>query len=141
MSNYAIKQLSVFVENKKGELTDITTLLSQNGISLKSINLVDSSDFGILRIIVNETQKAKDILDNNGFSLTITEIFAVSIDDHIGSFNEVVSTLSEHGINIEYTYTISNAKNGAFIFKVNPEDFAKATEILSNSNVELIESI
>jgi hypothetical protein len=141
MSTYAIKQLSVFVENKKGELTDITTLLSNNNISLKSINLVDSSDFGILRIIVDEIQKAKEILDNNGFSLTITEVFAAQIDDHIGSFNEVVATLSSHDINIEYTYTISNAKNGAFIFKVNPEDFQKATELLHESNVELIENI
>mgnify|MGYP003571696516 CR=1 FL=1 len=141
MSTYGIKQLSVFVENKKGELTDITTLLSQNGISLKSINLVDSSDFGILRIIVDDTLKAKEILDKNGFSLTITEVFAALIDDHIGSFNEVVSTLSQHGINIEYTYTISNNQNGAFIFKVNPEEFDNATQILHESKVELITAI
>ncbi len=141
MSSYGIKQLSVFVENKKGELTDITTLLSQNGISLKSINLVDSSDFGILRIIVNDTQKAKEILDNNGFSLTITEVFGALIDDHIGSFNEVVSTLSQHDINIEYTYTISNNQNGAFIFKVNPEDFDNATKILQESDVELLTTV
>lgn len=141
MHNYGIKQLSVFVENKKGELTDITTLLSQNEISLKSINLVDSSDFGILRVIVDDTAKAKEVLDNNGFSLTITEVFAAQIDDHIGSFNEVVSTLSEHGINIEYTYTISNCSNGAFVFKVNQEDFDKATSILHDSKVVLLDTI
>ncbi len=117
---YAIKQLSVFIENKKGELTDITNILSTNKISLKAINLVDTTEFGILRLLVDDAESTKRILDDNGFSLTITDVFAISIDDHIGSFNEVLTVLSENDINIEYTYTINSSKNGAFIFKVSP---------------------
>ena len=141
MSKFTIKQLSVFIENKKGELTDITTLLSQNKISLKSINLVDTSEFGILRLLVDDVDTTKRVLDSNGFSLTITEVFAASIDDHIGSFNEVVTVLSNNDINLEYTYTINNCTNGAFIFKVAKKDFAKATKLLAKSKVKLLDSI
>lgn len=136
-----IKQLSIFVENKTGELTDVTTLLSDNGLSIKSINLVDSSDFGILKLIVDNEKKAKEVLDKAGFSLKITDVFAVAIDNHVGSFNEVVSTLSQNNINVEYTYTISNAQNGAFIFKVGINDFDKSEKVLKEAGVKLLKNI
>ena len=136
-----IKQLSIFVENKTGELTDVTTLLSDNGLSIKSINLVDSSDFGILKLIVDDEKKAKEVLDKAGFSLKITDVFAVAIDNHVGSFNEVVSTLSQNNINVEYTYTISNAQNGAFIFKVGINDFDKSEKVLKEAGVKLLKNI
>jgi len=136
-----IKQLSIFVENKTGQITDVTTLLSNNGLSIKSINLVDSSDFGLLRVIVDDEKKAKEILDENGISLKITDVFAIEIDDHVGSFNDVVTTLSTNNINIEYTYTVSNTKNGAFIFKVNPIEFDKVTQILEEKNIKILKGI
>ena len=136
-----IKQLSIFVENKKGELTDVTTLLSNNNLSIKSINLVDSSDFGLLRVIVDDEQKAKEVLDDAGFSLKITDVFAVAIDNHVGSFNDVVLALSSNDINIEYTYTVSNATTGAFIFKVNPSEFNKVIDILNSKNIKILEGI
>ena len=138
---YAIKQLSIFIENKQGELTDITSLLSKNKISMKAINLVDTSDFGILRLLVDDEETTKRIMDENGFSLTISDVFAAQIDDHIGSFNEVVEILANNSVNLEYTYTINNGKNGAFIFKVNSNDFEKATKLLSKSKVKLLEKI
>ncbi len=138
---YSIKQLSIFIENKKGELTQLTEILSKNKISIKAINLVDGSDFGILRILVDDSNSTKRILDDNGFSLTISEVFAIQIDDHIGSFYEVISLLSQNDINIEYTYTINSSEKGAFIFKVSNNDFSKATKILSKSKVKLLENI
>jgi hypothetical protein len=138
---YSIKQLSIFIENKKGELTQLTEILSKNKISIKAINLVDGSDFGILRILVDDSNSTKRILDDNGFSLTISEVFAIQIDDHIGSFYEVISLLSQNDINIEYTYTINSSEKGAFIFKVSNDDFTKATKILSKSKVKLLENI
>ncbi|QKF81951.1 amino acid-binding protein [Halarcobacter ebronensis] len=137
----AIKQLSIFLENKKGELTDITNVLSTNKISIKALNLVDSSDFGILRLLVDDIQSAKRIMDDSGFSSTISEVFAVSIEDHIGSFNEVLTLLSQNDINIEYTYTINSSLNGAFIFKVSKDDFEKATKVLAKSKVKLLKVI
>ncbi|WP_320033935.1 amino acid-binding protein [Halarcobacter sp.] len=137
----AIKQLSIFLENKRGELTDITNILSANKISIKALNLVDGSEFGILRLLVDDLESAKRIMDDNGFSSTTTEVFAVLIDDHIGSFNEVLTVLTENDINIEYTYTINSSNSGAFIFKVSIEDFEKATKVLSKSKVKLLKNI
>ncbi len=136
-----IKQLSIFVENKPGQITDVTTLLSKNGLSIKSINLVDSSDFGLLRVIVDDVQKAKEVLDDNGISLKITDVFAVSIDDHVGSFNEVVLALSTNNINVEYTYTVSNSHNASFIFKVNSGKFNEAIAILQEKNIKVINEV
>jgi len=141
MKKYAIKQLSIFVENKMGELTDITTLISKNNISFKSINLVDANEFGILRVIVDDSDKTKKVLDDEGFSLTITDVLAVEIDDHVGSFNEVITELSNNNINIEYTYTINNNQKGAFVFKVASSDLLNAAEVLHNSNIKILEEI
>lgn len=135
-----IKQLSIFIENKMGELTQVTKLLSQNGLSIKSINLAEASDFGLLRVIVDEPQKAKEILDSAGFSLKISEVFAVGIDDHIGSFNEVVHLLFENGINIEYTYTVNASQNGAFVFKVTPVKLAHAIKLLEDNSIAIVKS-
>ncbi|XOB60615.1 amino acid-binding protein [Campylobacterota bacterium DY0563] len=137
----AIKQLSIFLENKRGELTDITNILSTNKISIKALNLVDGSEFGILRLLVDDLESAKRIMDDNGFSSTTTEVFAVLIDDHVGSFNEILTLLTENDINIEYTYTINSSNSGAFIFKVSIEDFEKATKVLSKSKVKLLKNI
>ncbi len=136
-----IKQISVFVEDKMGELTDITTILSENGISLKSINLVDSSDFGLLRIIVDDTKKAAFVLEKEGFSLTITNVIAVKIKNRVGSFNEVVTALSKNDVNIEYIYTVDSDTEGIFIFKVSPKDFEKAENILKENGIETLKSI
>ncbi len=136
-----IKQISVFVEDKMGELTDITTILSENGISLKSINLVDSSDFGLLRIIVNDTKKAAFVLEKEGFSLTVTNVLAIKIKNRVGSFNEVVTALSKNDINIEYIYTVDSDTKGVFIFKVSPKDFEKAENILKENSIETLKTL
>ena len=136
-----IKQISVFVEDKMGELTDITTILSDNGISLKSINLVDSSDFGLLRIIVDDTKKAAFVLEKEGFSLTITNVIAVKIENRVGSFNKVVTALSKNDVNIEYIYTVDSDKEGIFIFKVSPKDFEKAEKILKENAIETLKTL
>ena len=136
-----IQQLSIFVENKKGELSDITTLLALNNISISSINLSDASDFGILRLIVSDNEKAKSILDKKGFSSRLTNVFAVEISDHIGSFNSVIKALAKEDINIEYTYTLSNAQIGAFIFKVQDRELNHAIDTLESEKINLLSEV
>ena len=136
-----IKQLSIFIENKRGQLADITTLLSQNNLSIKSINLVDSNEYGILRVIVDDTLKAKKILDDAGISLKIVEVFAVEINNCLGSFNAVVSLLSSHDIDIQYTYIINTSQNGAFVFKVTPSFIDKTIELLKQNGIKILEDI
>ena len=136
-----IQQLSIFVENKKGELSDITTLLALNNISISSINLSDASDFGILRLIVSDNEEAKSILDKKGFSSRLTSVFAVEISDHIGSFNSVIKALAKENINIEYTYTLSNAQIGAFIFKVQDRELNHAIDTLESEKINLLSEV
>jgi hypothetical protein len=136
-----IQQLSIFVENRQGELSDITTLLAKNSISISSINLSDASDFGILRLIVDDKQKAKAVLDEAGFSSRFTGVFAVEISDHVGSFNSVINALSSENIDIEYTYTLSNAQIGAFVFKVLDLDLNRAIGILQDEKINLLDKV
>ncbi len=135
---YEIEQLSVFLENKEGELADLTKVLSENRVSIKSILLADSSDFGLVRSIVNNPQKAKAVLEDAGFSVKLTKVFAVKIDDYIGSFNKVVSILSQNGINILYTYSFYENESGVFVFSVS--DIKKSIEVLRNNSIETIEA-
>lgn len=135
---FAIKQLSIFLENKEGELNDLTKALSSNDVALKSIMLVDSNDFGIVRMLVDNPEKAKVVLDEAGFSVRITDVFGVKIKDRIGSFNAVVQTLSKAHVNINYTYSFYEDENGIFIFSVSQKDFAKATLSLAESGTEVV---
>lgn len=135
---YAIKQLSVFIENKAGELSDFTHVLSKNDISIKSILLADSTDFGLVRTIVDNPEKAKAILEEEGFSVRFTNVFGVKIDDVVGSFDKVVTALAEKNINIQYTYSFYEASTGIFIFSVDKKYFEEAIKILEEQNIEIV---
>lgn len=135
---YTIKQLSVFIENKTGELSDFTHVLSKNGISIKSILLADSTDFGLVRTIVDNPDKAKAILEDNGFSVRFTDVFGVKIDDVVGSFDKVVSALSKNNINIQYTYSFYESDTGIFIFSVEKNRFKEAVQSLLDAKLEVI---
>jgi len=135
---YTIKQLSVFIENKTGELSDFTHVLSKNGISIKSILLADSTDFGLVRTIVDNPDKAKAILEDNGFSVRFTDVFGVKIDDVVGSFDKVVTALSKCDINIQYTYSFYESDIGIFIFSVEKDKFSEAVQSLLDAKLEVI---
>jgi len=135
---HTIKQLSVFIENKTGELSDFTHVLSKNGISIKSILLADSTDFGLVRTIVDNPDKAKAILEDNGFSVRFTDVFGVKIDDVVGSFDKVVTALSKCDINIQYTYSFYESDIGIFIFSVEKDKFSEAVQSLLDAKLEVI---
>lgn len=135
---YAIKQLSVFIENKAGELSDFTHALSKHDISIKSILLADSTDFGLVRTIVDNPEKAKAILDEEGFSVRFTNVFGVKIEDVVGSFDKVVRALAKKNINIQYTYSFYEANTGIFIFSVDNKYFEEAISILEEENIQIV---
>ncbi len=140
MDKYAVKQLTVFLENKKGELTDVTTILSDEGITLRSLLLLDSTDFGILRLILDNPEKAKNILTSAGYTVKENHVFAVRMVDEIGSFNKVANIMSQQDINILYTYAFRNDGSGVFVFKVQRSDFSGAVEALKKGEVEILET-
>lgn len=139
MEKYAIKQLSVFLENKKGELSDITNILTEEEISIQSLLLLDSTDFGILRLILKTPERAKEVLTAAGFTVRENQVFAVKVADEIGSFNKVARILSKTGIDILYTYAFRSGNEGVFVFKVGRDDFATAVKALQEGQIEIVE--
>jgi hypothetical protein len=128
------------MENNKGELSEISTVLSNEKINIKSLLLVDSTDFGILRLIVEDTDKAIQILVDSGYTVKVNQVFAVKAADKIGSFSQVVKILSQQDINILYTYAFSEDQFAVFIFKVEKGDFDNAVEALKKSDIELFDN-
>lgn len=124
-----IKQLSVFVENRPGRLSAITRLFGDNGIDIRAMSIADTKDFGILRLIVNDPDKALEVLKANDFSVTITNVIAIGIDDVPGGLAGAMETLYENNVSVEYMYAfISKTENTAYvIFRVeNNENAALA---------------
>lgn len=134
-----VKQLSIFLENKTGRLHEITKLLADEKISIETINLVEAGDFGILRLIVDDAQATKDMLEDRGLSVKITPVIVVEILDKVGCFNKVVSVLSD--IDIHYTYTVNSHDMGAFIIKVAEEKIDKAISLLESDGVIVSDAV
>lgn len=140
MEQYAIRQLSIFLENNRGELTEITAVLSDAKINIKSLLVVDSTDFGILRLIVENTDKAKQVLSENGYTVKENQLFGVKAEDKIGNFNQVAAILSQQDINILYVYTFREEQIAVFMFKVEKNDFEKAVKALLDNQIEMLDN-
>ena len=97
-----VKQLSVFVENKQGALSDVVALLSENGINMRAISIADTQDFGVLRMIVQDCEKAKAVLKAEKVIVAVNEVVAVELADKPGALSEVLKVLSGGGVNVEY---------------------------------------
>ena len=139
MEKFEIRQLSVFLEDKQGELTEVTSILMEENIDIKSLLLVDSTDFGILRLIVNDADKAKLVLNQKGYAVKENRLFAVKAEDKAGSFNNVVKVLCREEVDIVYTYAFSEKGTAVFLFKVGDGDFQKAIKSLQDNQIELID--
>lgn len=132
-----IKQLSVFIENKEGRLDEVLNNLSEGGVNLLSASLADTTDYGVLRLIAAEPDKAKDILKNAGFTARIDEVIAVVVPDAVGSLAKVISMLHKGGINISYIYGLSINGDGAPI-AIKTDNNEKAASILEAANVKTL---
>lgn len=133
-----VKQISVFVENKPGKLAEFTDVLSNQGVSMRALSIGENPDFGIVRIIVNDSYKTACILKEAGYVFSITPVLGVAISDEPGSFSRIIKLLGDNGVNIEYTYAFTaREKDMAYmIFRVADEE--KAIETLSSNGVQLI---
>lgn len=111
----AIRQISVFVENKPGRLAEITGFLAEGGVSIRAFSIADTTDFGILRLIVSDTQKAAEVLKAAGVAVSITEVVGISIPDVTGAFAKVVKVLADAGENVEYAYAFLTLRQGTLM--------------------------
>ena len=124
-----ISQLSIFVENKAGKLVEITEVLGHAGIDIRAMSIADTQDFGILRLIVSDAEKAKEVLTNNGNIVSITKVTAVAVDDRPGALTEVIKLLADNGVNIEYMYAMTRPVNGKPVMIMSFKDIDAAERI------------
>ncbi len=125
-----IKQLSVFVENRNGRMLDIARTLAQNDIDISALSLADTSDFGVLRLIVDKPDKAKKALNDIGIVVKISDVIAIVMDDAPGGMAKALEVISNNGISIEYMYACIGKTSGKALMVLRTEDTEKAEEIL-----------
>lgn len=133
-----VEQISVFVENKAGTLAEVTKEFFDHGIDMRALNIAETTDFGVLRAIVNDTEKAASVLAEAGYIYSVTRVLAVAIPDEAGSLYKILDLLKSNDIDLEYTYAfITRDKETAYmIFKV--KDNEKAIELLQKNNIRLV---
>ena len=115
----SITQISIFLENRAGQLSEITKILSENSIDLKALNIAETADYGILRIISDDSDKAAKLLRDNGFIVTETPVAAAAVPNKAGGLNDLLNIISNEEIDIEYMYSVFGQKDGLayMIFK------------------------
>ncbi len=133
-----VEQISVFLENKAGRLAEVTRILSEAGVNIRALSLADTSDFGILRLIVNDNEKAKEALKANGFTVGKTDVVAVEVEDRPGGLHKILDILRKAGINVEYMYAFvqQSGNNAVIIFRFDNLD--EAVRVLTENGVTVI---
>lgn len=132
-----VEQLSIFIENKSGRLAEITRILGETGINIRALSLADTSDFGILRLIVNDCDKANTVLKEAGFTVSMTEVVAVEVPDRPGGLSTILQALDREAINVEYMYAFVErcGGNAVIIFRFDETDSAIAALKAHNFNM------
>ncbi|MGN0605490.1 MAG: acetolactate synthase [Oscillospiraceae bacterium] len=133
-----IKQISIFVENKQGRLSAILNILRDNDIDIRALSIADTMDFGILRLIVNNYDKAYEVLKNHECTVTVTDVIGVGISDEPGGLSKVMEMLDQNQINIEYMYAFITENNGTANVILRVEDNDKAIGVLTRNNVRVL---
>ena len=131
-----LNQLSVFLENREGRLDQVLETLKNNGVNIVSLSLADTSDYGMLRMIVSDSEAAKDALRAAGFSAMLTSVLGVKMAHKAGSLQACLSELSKEGINIEYMYALATSGDDASIV-IKTTDLEKTAEVLSAKGIAL----
>jgi hypothetical protein len=133
-----IKQLSIFLENKSGRLSEVTTILGEAGINMTAFSIADTSDFGILRVIVSEPERALKILKENKFSGNLTDVVCLSCPNKAGALSKALVILNDEGISIEYMYAFSLGETANIVIR--PTNVQKCIEVLQLHELDLLKS-
>ncbi len=134
----AIKQLTVFVQNRKGSMVALTDVLSKNDINIRALSIAETEDFGVLRLIVNDEAAAEKILEDNGYLIKVIDVVGVKIGDEPGALTAALDVLDKENINVEYLYAFMarTEKHAYVVLRV--EDNTAAETALENAGLHLI---
>lgn len=132
-----VEQISIFIENKSGRLAEVTQVIGEAGVNIRALSLADTSDFGILRLIVDKTDLAKSVLKERGFTVNKTEVVAVEVPDRPMGLYGILKVLDENRINVEYMYAFVErcGENAVIIFRFDDTESAIRTLLSSGFNV------
>ena len=131
----SIHQISVFLENRSGQLAQITQLLAQNGVDLRAISIAETADYGILRMIVGNAEKTTSILMQHGYLLSMTPVLVISVPDQPGGIAPVLATLAEGNIDIEYMYSLFTHVEGKAYIVFRVSETEKFTSLLASHGI------
>ncbi|MDO5823246.1 ACT domain-containing protein [Methanobrevibacter sp.] len=140
MMKMKIKQLSVFLENRKGSLSKPLELLSNNNINIRAMSMADTSEFCILRLVVNDPLKGKEILEENNFLVKVTDIIGVEMNDAPGGLTEVLKVLKDNEIDLEYLYAFTHDKTNKAILLLHTDNLEGLISALQENNIPLVPS-
>ena len=134
----AIKQLTVFVENKQGALVAVTDTLAKHNVNMRALSIAETQDFGMLRLIVNDEKTAEKILTEEGYLIKVIDVVGVKISDEAGKLSEALSVLDKAGINMEYLYAFMTRTEKHAYVVLRVEDNAVAEKALSDAGFKIV---
>lgn len=133
-----ITQISVFLENKKGRIREITQTLSNANLNIRALSIAETKDFGVVRMILNQPEEAYQVLKNQGLVVRKTDVLAIEVEDQPGGLNGVLSVLEDNNINVEYLYSFVEKATEKALMVMRFENIAQALQILQAQNVSLV---
>ncbi|MCR5026259.1 MAG: acetolactate synthase [Methanobrevibacter sp.] len=132
-----IKQLSIFLQNRMGSLSKPLEVLSENDINIRAMCMADTSEFGILRLVVDNPIKGKEVLEENNFLVKITEIIGVEMNDAPGGLTSVLNVIKENNIDLEYLYAFTHDKADKAILLLHTDDIDNLIDVLTEKNITI----
>lgn len=133
-----IKQLSLFVENQPGSLSKVCQVLKENRINISTLSLADTREYGILRLLIQEHERARDVLEKTGYVVKVTDVLALTVPDHPGGLADTLAILDKHALSVEYMYAFTYGRSNKAIIVFRFENPEKAIAMLKDEPIELV---
>ncbi len=133
-----VEQISIFIENKSGRLAEVSGILGDSGVNIRALSLADTSDFGILRLIVDDSEKALQVLRGHKFTVSKTEVIGVAVPDSPGGLSSILHILDQNNVNVEYMYAFveRSGDNAVIIFRF--DDIDEAIRVLAENGITIL---
>jgi hypothetical protein len=135
-----VKQISIFLENKSGRLAEVTSILGDSNIDISALSIADTTDYGILRLIVNKPEKAEEVLRSNGLTMSVTSVIAIGVKDEPGGLAKALRVLESGGIEIEYMYAFVSKREEEAMVIIKTGTPEKAVDLLKNNGIDVLSS-